>query len=244
MTARDRAVSETIGFVITFSLIILMVGLVYTAGTSALADFQRAEQTDNAEYAMEALAETLGTLERGDPARASELRVGGGSFGVTNETTLDVAVAGASPYSRTFQVRGLSYRRDETTVAFASGAIIRTDRGNAVMLRDPSFVCTPDRAIVSVVTLRNVGDSTRIDASGSVVVEARTVNRTLAFPTNASTAADSATAVTVTPSGERADGWDQYFSAAPQWTAAGPGYTCTTSEVYVRRTIITVRLFV
>lgn len=244
MTARDRAVSETIGFVITFSLIVLMVGLVYTAGTSALADLQRAEQTDNAEYAMEALAETLGTLERGDPARASELRVGGGSFGVTNGTTLEISVAGASPYTRTFQTRGLSYRRDETTVAFVSGAIIRTDRGNAVMLRDPSFVCTPDRAVVSVVTLRNVGESTRIGASGSVVVEARTVDRTLAFPADALTTADDATAVTVTPSGERVEGWEQYLSSNPRWVATGSGYTCTTAEVYVRRTIITVRLFV
>jgi hypothetical protein len=244
VNGRDRAVSETIGFVVTFSMIVLMVGLVYTAGTSALGEFQQAEQTDNAEYAMEALAETLGTLERGDPARASELRVGGGSFGVTNGTTLDVSVAGASPYSRSFQVRGLSYRRDETTVAFASGAVIRTDRGNAVMLRDPSFICTPDRAIVSVVTLRNVGNSTRIGTSGSVVVEARTVNRTLMFPVDASTAASDATAVTVTPSGARADGWEQYFSSAPQWTATGSGYTCNASEVYVRRTIISVRLFV
>jgi len=243
VSRRDRAVSETIGFVVTFSMILLMVGLVYTAGTSALTDLKTAEQTENAEYAVEALAETLGTLERGDPARTSELRIGGGSFGVTEGTTLDISVAGTAPFSRSLTLNGLSYRREETTVAVSGGAVIRTDRDAAVMLREPSFVCTPDRAVISVVTMTNAGDTERIGTSGSVVVEARTVNQTLLYPDDPSAVASNATSVTVTPAGPYADGWTEYFEAHPQWSSTGSGYRCTTSAVYVRRTAIGVRLF-
>ena len=224
-------------------MILLMVGLVYTAGTSALTDLKTAEQTENAEYAVEALAETLGTLERGDPARTSELRIGGGSFGVTEGTTLDISVAGTAPFSRSLTLNGLSYRREETTVAVSGGAVIRTDRDAAVMLREPSFVCTPDRAVISVVTMTNAGDTERIGTSGSVVVEARTVNQTLLYPDDPSAVASNATSVTVTPAGPYADGWTEYFEAHPQWSSTGSGYRCTTSAVYVRRTAIGVRLF-
>jgi hypothetical protein len=236
-------VSETIGFVFTFAMIVLMVGLVYTTGTGALADLRQAEQSENAEYAMEALAESVGTLERGDPARTNELRVGGGSFTVTDDTTLDVSVAGTSPYSVSIRPRGLAYQRDATTIVLSGGAVIRSDHGNAVMLREPSFVCTPDVAIVSLVHMKNVGDTDRIGTSGSVIVEARTIEQSLRYPQDATVVASDATNVTVTVNGDRASGWNDYFDAHPRWTANGAGYTCASSRVYVRETTVGVRLF-
>jgi hypothetical protein len=243
----DRGVSETIGFVVTFSMIILMVGLVYTAGTGALADLREAEQTENAEYAVEALAESLGTLERGDPARTSELRVGGGAFAVTNATTLGVTVDGDTTYATTLYPGGIAYERGETAVAVSGGAVVRTDRGDAVLLRRPSFVCGPERAIVSVVTLRNVAETDRIGTSGSVVVEARLADadgEELLYPTTGAVAGN-ATSVTLNVTGPYAEGWEGYFESEPNWNATGAGssYACDTEQVYVRRTTIRVRIF-
>lgn len=247
LVADDRGVSETIGFVLSFSLTILMVGLVYTAGTGVIGDLGRAEQADNAEFAVEALAESLRTLERGDPARASEIRLGGGSLSYTDGTTVSIRVtpepsASWSTVTYSLDPNRLAYRTGETSVAFEAGGVIRTDGDRSVLLRRPSVRCGPGYAVVSVVTMKNVGSNERVGGDGSAVIEARTESADLLFPHTASATAGEAASVSLAFSGPGTAAYDRSFAEADGWSRSGGRFVCSADRIHVRRTTVTVRI--
>lgn len=238
----ERGVSEVLGYIFIFSIVVTAIALVYTAGYGALTDIRDAEQLNSAERAMEGSAESLENLQRGDPSRASELRLSGGTLTVTNDTTFAVAVnvSGGGVRSATYSPGSLRYDYAGSHISYQAGAVVRADGASGYVERHPSFVCSDDRAMLSLVTLQS--NQSAVGGDSSVVVVGRLQSSELLYPPNESTSPRSASSVTVTVSGPDAGAWDRYFDRHPNWeTDPGPSYTCRADTVFVRHTTISVR---
>ena len=166
----ERGVSEVVGFVIVFGLIIGSVGILYVSGFSAMEDFQEGEQTKNAERALDAMAENFNDIQRNDGinTRSSELNLRGGTIQTdTNETnmTLTVREGGVEIYDNELSLGAFTYEHDGAKFAYHGGGVFRETEEGGFAVRDPPIKCKDDnRAIVSLAVVE--GDDVRVMASG------------------------------------------------------------------------------
>ena len=244
----DRGVSEVVSFILTFSIITMMIGLLYTAGFVSMERLQTGNQMQNAEGVFFAMADSFGELQEGQaPRRAGALDLDvGASLSVNNETRVDVTVYNASDrvFTRSIAVRSLDYRLDERAVSYETGAILRTDGDSSAMVREPSGIfCSPstNSAVVSLVTLTDP-DGASV-ASGTATVSGRQRSTTLLFPAerNASGSLENVTLEVTSP---HRGAWDDALGDATGWEDPdGDGtYACEgVDQVFVRHTIVEVR---
>ncbi|MFB6146826.1 MAG: hypothetical protein ABEJ08_03990 [Halobacteriaceae archaeon] len=244
----ERGQTETIGFVLVFTLIMLSVGAVYLTGFSGLQASRDAEQVNNVERAFDVLADNLAEIYRnGAPSRATELRVPGGSIGFGGSTTVTVAVENTMNASDNTTVVASAdpvvyESQGGAKIVYAQGAVFRERSGGSVMLSSPDWLIDQDRSVLPLVVTYASGNQTSMAGSGSILVVANRETRRVAgvFRTN-----DSASArVAVTVDSDRADAWKQYFedegltAVDADATDGTVTYRFTTDAVYVSRTDI------
>jgi hypothetical protein len=170
---RNRAVSDVVGFVLIFSIIITGVGLVSVTGFDALSEFTNDQQVENSERGMESASATLDKLHRnGDTYRQFDLSLGGGTLWL-NETEISLSSSSGidlSGVSTTIQTNALEHRFDlssgEASIVYEAGGLFRTQ--SATPRYDPTIQCEAgpddDTTIVSLVELTA---SDQIRESGS-----------------------------------------------------------------------------
>ncbi|MFC6988243.1 hypothetical protein ACFQJD_05030 [Haloplanus sp. GCM10025708] len=101
----DRAVSDVVGFVLVFSLIITSVGVVTVFGISTLEDARTDERINNAERAFDVLADNFDDIARGGaPSRATEIKLAETSLTLAETVDLSVNASDeADPYPSEFR---------------------------------------------------------------------------------------------------------------------------------------------
>ncbi|MFB6297540.1 MAG: hypothetical protein ABEH56_03370 [Salinirussus sp.] len=254
---RSRGVSDTLGYVLTFSVVLASVLGVATVGFDQLDEIQQSEQIANAERAFRLLERDLDQLQQSQAeSRRGELDLRSGRLRFVAASSDGSAIeyhVNGTDVSGNVGLAALEYEVEETTVAYESGAVFYIDSDSNEVLEDgPELYCRhrggePGRAIVSTVSLENQGTVTGF-GSGIVGITG-TVNRTrLLFPKNRTGAdsVDEATGVTVEISSAYAEAWEQYFVEETTGWEALPGedkYRCEDADgiqVYVRHTSINV----
>lgn len=204
----DRAVSDVVGYVLIFSLIVATVGVVTTVGFGTLDDRQDAERINNVERAFDVFANNMENVYRdGAPSRATEMRLAGGTLShgepvtITIETDDDETVTVVS--------RPLVYSDDNSEIVYAAGAVLRSDDGGSVMLKEPPFRADRPTALIPLIeTFRTSGPNTvSVDGAIRVTSSARTVNTTVS---NAFADADD---YRITVDSPRTTAWTRYFES-------------------------------
>lgn len=136
--------TEVLGFVLVFSLVASTTGIVYVYGFGGLQDARDATALDNAERAMDVLADNVRDIhDRGVQNRATEVKLYGAGLGLREPTTWKVDVSAPTDgvtKSYSYDVEPLVYSAGDTELVYANGALIRVDRGGAIMKREPPFV--------------------------------------------------------------------------------------------------------
>jgi flagellin-like protein len=244
--ASDRGLSEVIGFVIMFSVVIAAVGVVSTFGLGSLSELNRDEQLNSAERSFTILSESFEEIQQGTaPRRNGQISLNTGSITLRDQSDFRVTVdgPGGDDYETNVDVRSLEYAQGNAVLSYENGGTFRSERGNAGLQSPPKFACRDNVALVSFVRLN--GSTTRKLGSGVVSVAAVRENSTLLYPRNRTgeygpTAADTVVIdVTNSPS-ERA--WEQYFESTGRWVAVDSDtFRCEDVEtVIVRLTTIRV----
>lgn len=175
--------SEVVGFILVFGLVIASVGTVYAFGVGELQDAREYERVNNAERAFEVFADNVGDVaRRGAPSRGTELKLADSTLGY-GETTVNVTLdtTPATPGSDVNDSTGnvsLSpvtlTLGDAGEVRYASGAVLRTDGdGPPRMVHEPDFVFDDDRVVVQLV--RSVPAGTTTQVGGERIARIRTV---------------------------------------------------------------------
>jgi len=239
---RERAVSELVGFAVVFGVVILSISLVYTFGIGALTEVQGGEAVDNAGRAFDIVADNMADIHRnGAPGRSTELEFESGELTTTGRVT--VTVDSNKTASQSFAATPISYTRGEEGLHYATGAVLRTNRDSAAMVNDPPFRFSDERAVISFVETKPVGNTTSI-GGGTVRVEGRWGGTNVAV--NDTRGGEFNVSVT----SPRHEAWRRYFeSREPQpqlcsTDAANDTVVCQyeTDELFVRRTLVRVRL--
>lgn len=246
----DRGVSDLVGFAVIFGVVILSITLIYTVGLTALDDLQHDEAMNNAGRAFDIVAENLADIHQdGAPARSTELQFGGGQVSLTGQAKIELVARGtAGPGVNISSSTPITYHSRETAFYYVSGAVIRSDRGNSVMVLEPPFRFGADRTVISLVKTRAAGDTDSIGGQGTARLAAK--RQVIGSPARTGTVRNGTNDVTfnvsVTSPGYRA--WGRYFEheglTREEVDAANNTvvYSHTTSELYVRKTTIEVRL--
>lgn len=168
-----RGQSETIGFVLVFSLIVLTVGVVLTAGYGGLQDARDAERVNNAERAFDVLAENIEDITQRDaPSRGTEIRLSEATLTAGPPTNFNVTGLnddGTQRFSTgNYSVGSVEYRADDTRIRYAGSAVTRIQTDGAVLVKRPTFVLSEDHVIIPIVQL-SVKD-TAVAGSKTVLV--------------------------------------------------------------------------
>lgn len=246
----ERGLSDLIGFVLVFSIILLAVGSTLALGQGNLSEVRDGEQSRNAARALVLLSQQFDEVESGSASvRTGRVNVDRGTLSVENRTAVRVAVddaGGTNLLERTLPTRALSYELDGSTVAYESGAVVRrqADSDRGVLRARPQFTCTDDRAYVSIVTI--TGDTGTALSGGTVSVTTRLADRRVVYPRNrsGSNTADDAANVTVEFPGLSGDSAWRWLAEDGGWeTNGGARYWCDgVDSVVVRQTVVEVEL--
>lgn len=244
----NRGVSEVVSFILTFSIITLMIGLLYSAGFVSMEQLQTGNQMQNAEGVFFAMADNFAELQEGQaPRRAGALDLDvAASISVNNDSQVDVTVHNATGpvFSRSITSRSMDYRLDERMVTYETGAVFRSNKDNSAMVREPPGIfCSPSSsaAMLSLVTL--VDPAGASVASGTVTVSGRQRSATLLFPADRN-ASGSIENVTIDVSSPHESAWNDHLSGDSGWEDPdGDGtFACEdVDQVFVRHTVIEVR---
>lgn len=206
----DRGVSDVVGYVLVFSLIVATVGVVTVAGFGTIDDRQAAERINNVERAFDVFAANVETVYRDDaPSRATEMRLAGGSLGVGEPVVITVADADDPTVNVTASPRPLIYEDGDTEIVYTAGAMLRSEGDSSVMLHEPPFrTDTPTASFPIVDTFQSSGVSS-VSTDGTIRVRstARGVN------TTTPSSFDTSGTYTVTVESRRSDAWARYFES-------------------------------
>lgn len=147
----SRAVSDTVGYVLVFGLIVSTVAVVYVGGFGALADARDTQRFDNAERAFDVLDSNIeDSMVRGAPSRATELRLSDASLEFGPEVSFNVTTNKSGEwYQRTIRPVVYSAGNDGELV-YANGAVFRQYDDGAVMFDEPR-ISDGDRTIIPYV---------------------------------------------------------------------------------------------
>lgn len=226
----DRGVSDIIGFVLTFSLIVMMIGVVYTVGMGELQTSRTAEKIENAERAFEVLDSNVADLShRGAPSRATSIRLSNSRMRFGDPVTFELTFTGTdSDQTYRATVDPIVYdSNDGTSIVYANGAVIRDQRSGDVMVNEPPFVFA-DHTIVPFIRTR--GGSESVGGQTTALVRTSLSSRQL-FVRKPSVSGD----VELTITSPRADVWATYVEEESDGTCtvSGDEATCTLSPSHV-----------
>jgi hypothetical protein len=186
----DRAVSETVSYVIVVALILGSVTVLFVVGTAGIRDAGTSEQLATAESGMQGLAADLHEVgSEGVPRRRSRIPLSSGQVTFGPPVTIELAAenddAGA-PVNRTntLRVRPVVYETgDGPRVVYSAGAVIRERPSGAVVRRRPVWTISDDRVAITVVTTTVRGNGSAPNGSvagqGVAVVHSRHEDRRL-----------------------------------------------------------------
>lgn len=237
----DRGQSTTIGFVVIFSMVLLMVALVSVSGYATLGHAQDAERVNNGVRAFEVLAVNAEDVVSEDvPSRTTTVKLDGGQLSAADTTTFEVDVG--TDFSHTVELAPIVLDPSGTgsRVVYENGAVVRADPDGQVMVSSPSVLVTADYTVLPVVRTVPVS-STAIGGQDTATIRT-TRGETEVFRVD--TAGDP---VVVTVTGAQSEAWLRYFDGQPGTSCtridgATVECTLTTDELTLVVTDVEVRL--
>lgn len=248
--ANDRGLSDVVGYVLVFSLVVSIVGFVSVSGFASLSDARDAEQANNAERAFDVLSDNMADIyEHSAPSRATEISLADAGLRTTETVTINISArdaSGTENFTLEKSSRPIIWTGNrDTEIVYSLGAILRDERQGGVVVEAPPFQLDSERTVIPVVQLRN----RRGQAFGESTIRIRAVHGSSSvLLTEDNPPYDEAWLNITTP---RADIWQQHLDKYPgtdcsvEMKADGKTATCDISgldEIHVTLTRISLEL--
>lgn len=168
-SSNGRGLSDVLGYVIIFSIVVLSITLLVLSGMASLEETREDERIANAERAFDVIADNMQSLyERNAPSRATEIDLGESEIFYANNVSITVLDEGgdgevlASTQLRPIELRVSS---DESLV-YEGGAVFRAGEEGGVMLREPPFLLDSQRVHVPLIQTT----APAIESAGSTTI--------------------------------------------------------------------------
>jgi hypothetical protein len=233
----DRGVSDVLGYVVIFTLIVSSVAVVTVGGTESLGAVRDAERFGNAQRVFDVLDTNVDDhLDARTHSRATEIRLtdAGVDFGTPVEINVTVGNQG---YNRT-TLDPLVYRQsDRREVIYSAGAVLRRDRGATVLTEEPPFR-VGNRTLLTLVDTR--AQTGGVSGSGRVLLRSEYVSQRA----HEYTAVTDPVVIEITT--PRTAAWQSYLEAetGEDCPITGNTVTCTVDADWVAVRIVTVDIAV
>jgi len=175
------AVSETIGYVIIFGIMMSGIALVTLFGYPALLNQQQEANIRNMERNMIVLQSDVNALVyKSVPYKETTMQVSGGVLSVESphdDKSLSIQVDGADVLNipataNRFQFGSLSFKSDQglPIISLFNGAVVKRDIGGSVMLSEPRwFFDDPTKTLV--ITLIQIDSPPNLVKSGICTIQ-------------------------------------------------------------------------
>lgn len=250
--ACERGVSEVLGFILVFSLVLMTIGIVYSGGFGVLEETRNGERVNNAERALDVLATNLQQIARGDaPRRATEVKLAEAKLETSNHHELSTNSTSIGQAQTAGPVAIRFTAGTDTEIVYEAGAIIRTESEGGVMLREPDFLFDENRTVVRYIETRGSGQS----VSGTTTVLVRADRRSSEVLASRTDVVDETVTFNITTTPKRAVVWERYLESEIDWetdacTIVDPAAETVTCEfdlndggsLYVGRTRIDISI--
>jgi len=206
----DRAVSEVLGYVIIFGIILSSVLLLSASGTTTLEEIRDQEQGDNAQRAFDVVADNMAAVyERNSPSRATEIDVGNAQLYYGDHATIEIEISdGSNTESYEEVLRPVVLRtNDDSRLVYEAGAVFRTQRDGGTMLRNPPLLLSEDRIHAPIV--KTTTPPFQAVSGTTVLLRGKSTARDVLFtPDTPPTSPDEFHVNVTSP---RYEAWNRYF---------------------------------
>jgi len=216
LRADGRGLSDVLGYVLVFSLVVTSVLLVTVGGLSAVENARDAERAQNAERAFDVVANNFAAVyERDAPSRSTELDLADSEIFYNSNSSITVRGGGQELISRNVRPVEMNVVGGRSVV-YEGGAVFRENRDEISMVRPPPFLLTGGQVHLPVIQTT----APTIESAGSTTVLLRGVSTNRSVLTAGDESSLGFGQVTVEISSPRFEAWERYFT--------GEGLDCTT----------------
>jgi hypothetical protein len=233
----DRAVSDVLGYVLIFTLIVSSVAVVTVGGTASLGAVRDAERFSNAQRVFDVLDTNVEDhLEARTHSRATEIRLTDAGVDFGEPVELNVTVGNQGSNSTTLDPL-VYHQSDRRRIVYGAGAVLRHDRGATVLVEEPPFRFGNRTMLTFVDTRAQTGG---VSGSGRVLLRSEYVSQSVhEYP-----AVSDPVVLNVTT--RRPAAWQAYLEAetGQDCSIAGDTVSCTFNASWVAVRTVTVDLAV
>ena len=203
-----RALSDVLGYVLVFSLVVTAVLLVTAGGLSAVEDARDTEQAQNAERAFDVVADNFAAIyERNVPSRSTEIDLGESEIFYDSNSSITVRGDNQELVSRELRPVEMSVV-DDRSIAYEAGAVFRHTDDGVAMVRQPPFLLTEERVHLPVI--QTVAPA--VESAGSTTVLLRGVSVSRSVETAGNETDLGFDDLTIEVSSSRFRAWERYLS--------------------------------
>ena len=151
---KSKGVSEVIGYILTFSIVVLIVSTVYTAGMPMINDMKDTSAVQSIEVAFFTLQSTIGRTAVGQsPTSVIGLNIARGSMGVNQNSGTITIYSDGTPQE--FNFSSIEYTLGHRKIIYELGAVIVSHDGvEGIITSEPPIFFTNDtrpHAFISVI---------------------------------------------------------------------------------------------
>ena len=205
----ESAVSEVVGFILVFSIIMLAIGVIYAVGYPSIQSSKENTQFQNMEQSFMVLQSDIKMVAFDQaPVKTMKTSLGGGSLTV-NSSKGHIKVENATEIWYDDTVGAIEYEKNGRSIAYEGGGVWeKYPVGSALKLSEPRiFVHNTSTGIRTVfVSIINISsDLSSVGGEGAASVVAR-LNRS-----HTPDITYSPGNVTITVTSDYADAWKRYF---------------------------------
>lgn len=223
-TGNERAVSDLVGFIMVFALVVSVVAIVSLAGMSSLESARDAEQSNNAVRAMEVFSDNVADIhERGAPSRATEISLNDGAqMYLERPITVTVNGSGGGGFKEHFGIRPVVYRGpDGARLVYVNGALFREQREGGRVIESWSATVGREATLLPILSTSSATGEGQSLQSSTVLVRGTATRRDVRVADDSSTYED----VWVNVTTERTDLWSRMLDerAAVSCSTTHPG---------------------
>lgn len=222
----DRAVSDSLGFILVFGIIIVTVGVVYVGGFQSIDNARQYERMNNAERAFEVFADNVEDVtQRGAPSRATEIKLDEAALegGSIHSITVNVTRHGNGTMNKTIttEYQPVVYESQTDTsnrMIYALGGVLRASSSGTVMSEEPAWILGEDRVIVPVIQTVHADGGDVVGSTTALIRTERSKGGVLVENTTASSD------VYINVTSPRAEAWADYMEEQ------SPAVSCQTKS--------------
>ena len=211
----ESAVSEVIGFILIFSIVMLAISAIYAVGYPTIQSSKENAQFQNMEQSFMVLQSNINTVAFGQaPVRTLKTSLGGGSLTVyPSDGSITV-----SPGGWDVPIGAIEYEKNGRSIAYEGGGVWeKYPTGSAIKLSEPRIsvqeVEGNSTVFVSIINISSENGISSVGGEGTASFVVRSKPSTYPLNiTSLSTASGHGDNVVITVKSDYADAWGRYFN--------------------------------